>query len=246
MMKSILLLLGLALYSPYFAKTNKNELLLTACIDGVDKLHIKNGQMYWQLVQIIPPGKHPQCTTETFVNGKIWANWNKPYELGFNTDSLIVSTTLVSRAISKVIQAPCKANGYETIYLFSDPGFGPSAYSISIQFFESFVPSNVNFETGSAVLTQQSKCELDTLAYILKVFHKRVDIEGHTDNEGNVETNYKLSNDRAKAVFCYLKSKGVAPSKMCYIGYGNSDPLIPNTDEENKAVNRRVEFFMDE
>ena len=245
-MKSILLILGLSLYSPYFAKTNKNELLLTACIDGVDKLHIKNGKMYWQLVQIIPPGKHPNCTTETFVNGNLWANWSKPYDLGYNTDSLITSTALVSRAISKIIQAPSKANGYETIYLFSDPGVGPSTYSISIQFFESFVPSNVNFETGSSILTEQSKYELDTLAYILKVFHKRVDIEGHTDNEGTNEANIKLSNDRAKAVFYYLKSKGVKPTTMCYIGYGNSEPLVENDSEENKAINRRVEFFMDD
>lgn len=245
-MKPILLLLTLGFYAPFFAITNKNELLLTACIDGIDKLHIKNGKMYWQLVQIIPPGKHPECTTETFVNGKVWENWSKPYDLGYNTDSIIISTALVARAVAKVIQAPCKANGYETIYLFSDPGVGPSAYSISIQFFESFVPSNVNFETGSSILTQQSKYELDTLAHILTTFDKRVNIEGHTDDEGKAEANYKLSNDRAKAVFCYLKSKGVKPSNMYYIGCGNSSPLVINDSEENKAINRRVEFFLNE
>ena len=70
----------------------------------------------------------------------------------------------------------------------------------------------------------------------------KVQIEGHTDNEGTEAYNQKLSEDRAKAVRKYLIGKKVDPKRLMYKGYGFSRPKASNRTEEGKAINRRVEF----
>jgi outer membrane protein OmpA-like peptidoglycan-associated protein len=51
-----------------------------------------------------------------------------------------------------------------------------------------------------------------------------------------------LSELRAKAVVDYLISKGVDPDRLSYIGCGSTKPIAPNTTEEGRALNRRVEI----
>ena len=67
-------------------------------------------------------------------------------------------------------------------------------------------------------------------------------IIAHTDSDGNAEYNKKLSAKRAEAVKAYLVSKGIDPSRLITIPYGSSVPIAPNTTDENKAKNRRIEF----
>lgn len=70
----------------------------------------------------------------------------------------------------------------------------------------------------------------------------QVSIEGHTDIRGSDAYNKALSLRRAKSVYKYLASQGIAKSRMKTIGYGRSRPLVPNTSEENMYKNRRVEI----
>ena len=74
--------------------------------------------------------------------------------------------------------------------------------------------------------------------------HKRVRVEGHTDDAGNREHNIDLSFRRAKAVVEYLKSRGVAPERLEYMGYGGTKPLADNRTPEGRALNRRVQFTL--
>jgi outer membrane protein OmpA-like peptidoglycan-associated protein len=69
-----------------------------------------------------------------------------------------------------------------------------------------------------------------------------IEISGHTDNAGNDKLNQTLSRNRAKAVFDYLVNHGVNAAKLQYNGYGKLQPVAPNTNEENRAKNRRTEF----
>ena len=71
---------------------------------------------------------------------------------------------------------------------------------------------------------------------------KKLQIDGHTDNEGTEDYNLELSENRAKAVMDYLVSKGVDEARLTYKGYGFSMPKASNRTEEGKAINRRVEF----
>jgi outer membrane protein OmpA-like peptidoglycan-associated protein len=51
-----------------------------------------------------------------------------------------------------------------------------------------------------------------------------------------------LSRERANSVITYLVGKGIAQERLTSKGYGESKPEVPNTNDENRTVNRRVEF----
>lgn len=108
---------------------------------------------------------------------------------------------------------------------------------------ETFVLKNVFFDFDKSNLKKESNIELDKLAaYLLQNQKMRIEIGGHTDNQGNDAYNQKLSLERAKSVYDYLISKGIKPERMSYKGYGASQPIAPNQTEEGRAQNRRTEF----
>ncbi|RNI22706.1 hypothetical protein EFB08_19895 [Rufibacter latericius] len=105
------------------------------------------------------------------------------------------------------------------------------------------VLSNLFFDTGKADLRAESQTELDKLFQFLKANPKiQVEIAGHTDNVGQAAANQKLSEARAKAVVKYLVSKGAPASIFQAKGYGQTQPAAPNTSEENRQLNRRIEL----
>lgn len=69
-----------------------------------------------------------------------------------------------------------------------------------------------------------------------------ININGHTDNVGDENSNLSLSEGRAKAVFDYLISKGINKKRLTYKGYGSSKPIADNNSDEGKQLNRRVEI----
>jgi OmpA-OmpF porin, OOP family len=101
----------------------------------------------------------------------------------------------------------------------------------------------VQFQTGSSVLTGGSNAVLDKVAAILvKNPGLKLSIGGHTDSQGNENTNRALSAARAKACHSYLVARGVAGTRMSHAGYGSSQPRADNKTPEGRATNRRVEF----
>ena len=101
----------------------------------------------------------------------------------------------------------------------------------------------VEFETSNAVLLPESYAVLDDIADILRRYADfKLRIGGHTDSVGSSRTNLELSEQRAKACYDYLVSKGIDPARMSYIGYGETKPIANNKYEEGRAQNRRVEF----
>jgi outer membrane protein OmpA-like peptidoglycan-associated protein len=71
-----------------------------------------------------------------------------------------------------------------------------------------------------------------------------VEIQGHTDNTGTPAYNLRLSQERAEAVMQRLVAGGVAASRLSAKGYGDTQPLLPNITERNRAKNRRVQFIL--
>jgi len=69
-----------------------------------------------------------------------------------------------------------------------------------------------------------------------------LEIGGHTDDVGKADYNMKLSGERAAAVVQWLVAHGVAASRLSSHGYGDTQPLVKNTSDENRAKNRRVEL----
>ena len=108
---------------------------------------------------------------------------------------------------------------------------------------ESFVLRNVFFDFDKSTLKKESEVELNKLAdYLASNKGIKIEIGGHTDNQGSESYNERLSSDRAKAVYDYLVNKGIDSKRMTYKGYGMSKPIASNDTEEGRALNRRTEF----
>jgi outer membrane protein OmpA-like peptidoglycan-associated protein len=102
---------------------------------------------------------------------------------------------------------------------------------------------NILFQRGTPLLETGSYSELDRLSDFLKQNPSiEIRLEGHTSNEGDETKNQKLSEERVKTVKDYLRTKGIAETRITLQGFGSKHPLMPNTTEENKHLNRRVEF----
>lgn len=105
--------------------------------------------------------------------------------------------------------------------------------------------SNIEFAFASAKLTRKAYPVLDRVAELLEKYRSYdVLIEGHTDDIGEEEYNLRLSEERSKSVMDYLISEGVSKERLSFRGMGESSPFLPNTGEENRRRNRRVEFLL--
>lgn len=105
------------------------------------------------------------------------------------------------------------------------------------------VLQNIYFETGKATLKEESFFSLDRVVKLLVDNETlRIEIDGHTDNVGSDKANQKLSEERARSVVNYINSQGIAAERLTYKGFGESMPIAPNTTDEGKSQNRRVEF----
>ncbi|HTH57454.1 MAG TPA: OmpA family protein [Cyclobacteriaceae bacterium] len=105
--------------------------------------------------------------------------------------------------------------------------------------------NNIFFETGKAVLSGESRLELQKAIDLLKKNPSMViEIGGHTDNIGDDASNNKLSHDRAKSVRDYLISGGIAATRLQSKGYGKMSPVADNNTEDGRQANRRTEFVI--
>lgn len=105
--------------------------------------------------------------------------------------------------------------------------------------------NNVFFESNSYDIKEESKTEFNTLIDLLtKNPTMKIEIGGHTDNSGIEKDNVSLSENRAKSVYDYLISKGIAADRLSYRGYAATKPVSDNKTAEGKAKNRRTEFIV--
>jgi len=105
--------------------------------------------------------------------------------------------------------------------------------------------SAVNFKTGSAILSPDSKTKLDDIA--TKAMNAKgyvIEVSGYADSTGSVQRNRALSQRRADAVIQYLVENHNIPLRRIITpyGYGESHPVADNTTREGRAENRRVEI----
>lgn len=103
--------------------------------------------------------------------------------------------------------------------------------------------SNLEFESGKSKIRVNSLDELDSLAVLLVSKPDwKLRISGHTDDVGAASSNMTLSKNRSNAVKDYLNSRGVAAERFIVEWFGETAPLVPNTNSANRQKNRRVEM----
>lgn len=110
---------------------------------------------------------------------------------------------------------------------------------------KSITLKNIYFDQSSPVLRVESFPELDQLIKLLQENPAiKILIKGHTDNAGDYKLNVKLSQERCEAVIDYLVKNKIEKSRLKADGKGPDEPVSPNTTEESRRKNRRVEFMV--
>lgn len=103
--------------------------------------------------------------------------------------------------------------------------------------------NNIFFDFDKTTLRPESFPELDKVAELLEQNPRLfIEIGGHTDDKGSDAYNEQLSQGRAEAVREYLTGKWIEAERITAKGYGESKPEVLNDSEENRQINRRVEF----
>jgi len=101
------------------------------------------------------------------------------------------------------------------------------------------------FETGKAILKDESKPALDAITnYLNQNSNLSFYVVGHTDDEGSTVNNIELSEQRAETVLNALKLNGVDISKLTAYGVGPFSPALTNKTESGRKENRRVELVL--
>lgn len=101
----------------------------------------------------------------------------------------------------------------------------------------------ISFAFGSAGLTNEGSGRLSQVAATARdCTGFRIRIEGHTDASGDAAINQALSEARAAAVADYLQAAGIDAAALEAVGFGESQPLVPNTSRANRAQNRRIKL----
>jgi outer membrane protein OmpA-like peptidoglycan-associated protein len=105
-----------------------------------------------------------------------------------------------------------------------------------------FVLDGVNFDTAKATIRPESFPRLDAVVeYMTYKTSSRIQISGHTDNQGNPKSNKTLSQKRAEACRDYLAKHGIDKSRVEALGFGDEQPIASNDTEEGRRLNRRIE-----
>ena len=104
----------------------------------------------------------------------------------------------------------------------------------------------MNFDSGSARLSNIAKAKLDEVALKLKQDTElRAHVEGHSDTTGTQTINDPLSMKRAESVKTYLVDRhDIDPSRITIEGKGSSEPLASNDTADGRAENRRAVIIL--
>jgi OmpA-OmpF porin, OOP family len=103
--------------------------------------------------------------------------------------------------------------------------------------------SKIQFNAGSAVLTQPAMAELNMIYEFLSSNGQvEIELSGFTSSEGDAVVNKNLSLQRVESCKLFLVNKGIEGNRIFTVGYGPENPVAPNDTEENRAKNRRVEM----
>ena len=105
------------------------------------------------------------------------------------------------------------------------------------------VIKGITFRRGSAVINPSSFPTLKQAVKVLKEYAAlKIEISGHTSNDGSRDFNMKLSEQRAESAKSYLVRNGIDAGRITTVGYGPDKPLVTGKAKGAQEKNRRIEF----
>jgi outer membrane protein OmpA-like peptidoglycan-associated protein len=101
----------------------------------------------------------------------------------------------------------------------------------------------VYFDFDKATLQPRSRQAIEAAVVLLRKYPDlELEVQGHTDAKGSADYNQKLSQRRAMSVVKAIVGRGIEPKRLTAKGYGPTQPVASNDNEEGRAQNRRVEL----
>ncbi|MGC4022644.1 MAG: OmpA family protein [Cyclobacteriaceae bacterium] len=185
------------------------------------------------------------------VSTKVLAKGGEQYLIigNFSTNDSTQSLKIESRDGKSLMLGTSAYYYIDDVSVFSneEPATETEEIFESPKLNETYILKNIHFQFNSYELLSSSYGELDILISILKKNPKwKVQLSGHTDDQGSDEYNLTLSRSRVKRVGDYLLSKGISSDRIQTQGFGKQKPLKVGNDEQSRALNRRVEAkFLD-
>jgi outer membrane protein OmpA-like peptidoglycan-associated protein len=123
----------------------------------------------------------------------------------------------------------------------------PKAALVVVTDCEVKITQQIHFEYNKDKIRPESFPILDAVVEVLiKNPDISLEVQGHTDNRGGAAYNKNLSKRRAASVMKYLVTHGITPGRLTSMGYGFDRPIVDNSTEQNRALNRRVQFIRTE
>ena len=118
--------------------------------------------------------------------------------------------------------------------------------SVRVTGTEIVILQEVQFDTSRATIKMVSYPLLDEVAQVLRQHQElaKLEVQGHTDDQGKADFNKKLSQDRAESVKKALVARGVAEARLTPMGYGQDKPIADNKTDKGRQKNRRVQFMI--
>lgn len=121
--------------------------------------------------------------------------------------------------------------------------FGPEEMKSALDKDGKVALYGILFDLDKATLKPESVKQLQHVVTLLQDNPQlKLEVQGHTDNQGSPQYNVKLSQQRAETVNQYLQLFGIRPERLVAKGYGQDKPVAANTTEDGRAKNRRVEL----
>ncbi len=143
----------------------------------------------------------------------------------------------------------CFVNGEEfkfdeVIYIEKNKNIISANIDLQFDLYESiFEIKNLNFKTAKYNIEEKYFQELDNLKSLLVNENEiKIEIAGHTDNNGSELANQLLSENRAKSVKSYLVKNGIDKLRINCVGYGEKQPIADNNSKQGREKNRRIEI----
>lgn len=105
---------------------------------------------------------------------------------------------------------------------------------------------NLYFVQSLPILLPESTPELEKIYdFLTKNPAIKIELQGHTDNQGDFDLNLKLSKDRAETIKKYLVKNGISENRIKTKGFGSTMPIASNANEFTRSKNRRVELVVE-
>ena len=149
--------------------------------------------------------------------------------------------TLSSAELAKKAELNSKLEKVKSLFTPSEAKVAYDSESLVIRL------HGLTFPSGKSIIQPEYFSLLSKVQQAIKTFpEKHILLEGHTDSQGNAETNKRLSEERASAVREYIiANTSMSREQITSVGYGSEKPVASNKTTEGRALNRRIDVIID-